>query len=99
MADYGSAGRENQTRVRPASNTVQAMAKATVRLEKEERQILERLAPKFGGKEATVREALQRLAADHDRREAVNTFFEEWEAESEPLSPDEVAEIAKRCGL
>ena len=46
-----------------------------------------------------VREALQRLAAGHDRREAVNTSFEEWEAESEPLSPDEAAAIAKRCGL
>ena len=70
-----------------------------MRLEKADRQILERLAPKFGGRAATVREALQRLAADHDRREAVDAFFEEWEAESGPLSPDEVAAIAKRCGL
>lgn len=82
-----------------ASNTFDDMARATVRLEKEERQILERLAPQFGGEAATIREALQRLADDHDRREAVNAFFEEWEAESEPLSPDEVAAIAKRCGL
>ena len=75
------------------------MVKATVRLDAQDQQLLERLAPVFGGRAATVREALQRLAADHDRREAVEAFFEEWEAESEPLSPDEVAAIAKRCGL
>lgn len=75
------------------------MIKARVRLGQEERQILERLAPKFGGREAMVREALQKLAADHDRGEALNAFFEEWAAESEPLSPDEVDAIAKRCGL
>ena len=75
------------------------MVKATVRLDAEDQQLLERLAPVFGGRAATVREALQRPAADHDRKEALSAFFEEWEAESKPLSPDEVAAIAERCGL
>ena len=75
------------------------MVKATVRLDAQDQQLLERLAPVFGGRAATVREALQRLAADHDRREAVEAFFEKWAAESGPLSPDEVAAIAERCGL
>lgn len=56
-------------------------------------------APEFGGSAATVRYAPKRLAADHDRREAVDAFFEEWQAEPEPMSPDEVAAIAKRHGL
>ena len=75
------------------------MARTTVRLEKEERQILERLAPTFGGKEATVREALQRLAADQDRREALSAFLNEWEAEDGPLSDQEIAAMAERYGL
>ncbi|WP_423919133.1 hypothetical protein [Candidatus Poriferisodalis sp.] len=34
------------------------VAKATVRLKTEDRQLLERLTPKFGGREETLREAL-----------------------------------------
>ncbi|MCY3606851.1 MAG: hypothetical protein OXG57_00260 [Acidimicrobiaceae bacterium] len=75
------------------------MAKATVRLGRAERQILERLAPKFGGREAMVREALQRLAADEDRKEALEAFFAEWAQESGPPDPDAVAAMAERYGL
>ena len=75
------------------------MLKATVRLDAEDRQLLERLAPESGGREATVREALRRLAADHDRKQALSDFFEEWDAEAGPVSPDEVAAMAKRHGL
>lgn len=80
-------------------NTVEPMAKTTVRLEKEDCQLLERLAPKFGGREATVREALHRLAADHDRKEAFDAFLKAWDEEDGPLSEEEIAAVAKRCGL
>ena len=56
--------------------------KATVWLAKEDRRLLERLAPKFGGRAATVREALRRLAADHDRKEAFDAFTQAREGES-----------------
>lgn len=75
------------------------MVKARVRLGNEERQILERLAPKFGGRSATVREALQRLAADQDRTEALDAFLAEWAQESGPPDADEVAAMAERYGL
>lgn len=75
------------------------MVKARVRLGQEERQILERLAPKFGGREAMVREALQRLAGDQDRKEALEAFLAEWAQESGPPDADEVAAMAERYGL
>lgn len=58
------------------------MARRTVRLDDEGRQILERLAPRFGGRAATVREALRRLAADHDRKEAFGAFTQAREGDS-----------------
>ena len=82
-----------------ASNTVEAMAKATVRLDDEDCQLLERLAPKFGGRSATVHEALQRLADDQDRKEALDAFLAEWAQESGPPHADEVAAMAERYGL
>ncbi len=81
------------------SNTVDGMAKATVRLTDEDRQLLERLAPEFGGKTATVREALQRLAAEHDRRVAFDAFLKAWDDEDGPLSNEEISAVAQRCGL
>ena len=61
--------------------------------------LLARLAPKFGGKAATVHEALQRLAADQDRKEALSTFLAEWAAEDGPVTEKEVSAMAKCYGL
>ena len=82
-----------------ASNTVGAMAKTAVRLDDEHRQLLERLAPAFGGATATVREALCRLAADQDRREALDDFLAEWARESGPPDEAAVAAMAERYSL
>ncbi len=73
--------------------------RARVRLDEETRTLLERIAPELGGREATVREALHRLAADHDRKQALSDFLEAWDTEAGPLSPDEVSALAERCGL
>ncbi|MDE0321621.1 MAG: hypothetical protein OXH86_20620 [Acidimicrobiaceae bacterium] len=75
------------------------MAKAAVWLPKEDRQLLERLAPKFGGRQEALREALQRLAADEDRKESFDAFLQAWEEEDGPLSNEETTAVAKRCGL
>ena len=91
--------REIQATGRTAPNTVETVAKTTVRLDDEQRQLLERLAPKFGGQAATIREALQRLAADQDRQESFDAFLQAWEEEDGPLSNEEIAAVAKRCGL
>ena len=92
-------GREIQATARQAPNTVGSVMGARVRLDKETRLLLERIAPEFGGREATVGEALRRLAADHDRKQALSDFLEAWEAEAGPLSPDEVSALAERHGL
>ncbi len=70
-----------------------------MRLDNETRLLLERMAPEFGGRAATAGEALWRLAADHDRKQALSDFLEAWEAEAGPLSPDEVSALAERHGL
>lgn len=75
------------------------MAKAAVWLPKEDRQLLERLAPKFGGRQEILREALQRLAADQDRKESFDAFLQAWEEEDGPVSDEEIAAVAERCGL
>lgn len=80
-------------------NTVGGVMRARVRLDKETRRLLERIAPEFGGREATVGEALRRLAADHDRKQAVRAFFDEWEAAEGPLSEEEVSAMGERHGL
>ena len=81
------------------SNKVGRMAKATVRLDDEDCRLLDRLPPEFGGKAATVREALQRLAADQDRKEALSALLAEWALESGPPDEDAVAAMAERYGL
>ena len=68
-------------------------------IRKESRQLLDRLVPVFGSREAALREALHRLADEEDRKEAVDAFFAAWEAAEEPLSTDEVSALAERCGL
>lgn len=75
------------------------MIRARVRLDEETRLLLERIAPEFGGRAATVRGALRRLATDHDRKEAVRAFFDEWEATEGPLSEEEVSAMGERHGL
>ncbi len=79
--------------------TFGGVTKATVRLDDEDCRLLERLAPKFGGRAATVREALHRLAADQDRKEALSAFLAEWAQESGPPDEDKVAAMAERYGL
>ena len=60
---------------------------------------LDTLAPEFGGKSGAVRHALRLLAADRQRRDALNAFLEAWNAEAGPLDEDAVAAMAKRYGL
>ena len=78
---------------------VALMGTMTVRLDDEDGQLLDRLAPEFGGKSSAIRHALRLLAADRKRRDALNAFLEAWNAEAGPLDEDAVAAMAKRYGL
>ena len=80
-------------------NTVAGMARRSVWLGKETCQLLERLAPAFGSREAALREALHRLTAEEDRKEAVDAFFAALQTADVPLSNEEVSALAERCGL
>ena len=75
------------------------MLKAIVWLNAEDRQRLERLAPVFGGRKAALHEALRRLADEEDRKEAFDAFLKAWDEEDGPLTDEEIAAVATRCGL
>ena len=71
----------------------------TVRLNAEDRQILNMLAPLFGGKSNAIRQGLRSLAAQRERRLSLDSFLEGWEAEAGPVDEEAVAAMARRYGL
>ncbi len=75
------------------------MGRARVRLDDEDGQILDRLAPESGGRSGAIRQALRFLAADRERRDALSNFVEAWNAEASPFDEDTVAAMAQRYGL
>ena len=78
---------------------LKGMRMTTVRLNVEDRQILDMLAPLFGGKSSAIRQALRSLAAEQERHLALECFLEDWEAEAGPVDEEAVAAIARRYGL
>lgn len=75
------------------------MSTTTVRLNAEDREILDELAPRFGGKSNAIRHALRSLAADRRRHLALESFLDGWNAEAGPLDEEAVAAMARRYGL
>ena len=75
------------------------MTTTTVRLDDEDEQLLDRLAPEFGGRSSAIRQALRFLAADRERRDALSSFVEAWNSEAGPVDEDAVAAMAERYGL
>jgi predicted transcriptional regulator len=75
------------------------MSTTTVRLNTEDRQILDNLAPLFGGKSNAIRQALRSLASDTERQLALDSFLEGWEAEAGPVDEEAVVAMARRYGL
>ena len=75
------------------------MSMTTVRLNVEDRQILDMLAQLFGGKSNAIRQALRTLAAEQERHLALESFLDDWEAKAGPVDEEAVAAIARRYGL
>ena len=69
---------------------------ATVRLDDEDRALLDELASEFGGRSAAIKQGLAMLAEEHQRRRALAAFMAEWVAESGPPDPDGVAAMTER---
>ena len=75
------------------------MSTTSVRLNAEDREILDELAPLFGGKSNAIRHALRSLAADRRRQLALESFLDAWNAEEGPVDEEAVAAMARRYGL
>lgn len=75
------------------------MSTTTVRLNTEDMQILDKLAPLFGGKSNAIRQALRSMASDRERHLALESFLEDWEVEAGPVDEGSVAAMARRYGL
>ena len=75
------------------------MSTTTVRLDDEDRALLDMLAPEYGGRSSAIRQALRKLAADRQRQEALTSFLTEWERDEGPIDEAQVAEMADRYGL
>ncbi|WP_419864287.1 hypothetical protein [Candidatus Poriferisodalis sp.] len=68
----------------------------TVRLNDEERALLDELAAVYGGRSGAIKHGLQMLAQDRNRRLALADFMDAWSAESGPPDPEGVAAMRKR---
>ena len=68
----------------------------TVRLNDEERALLDELASEFGGRSGAIKQGIQMLAQEHRRRRALESFMDEWSAESGAPDPDGVAAMRER---
>ena len=67
-----------------------------MRLNDEERALLDELASEFGGRSGAIKQGIQMLAQEHRRRRALERFMDEWSAESGAPDPDGVAAMRER---
>jgi Arc/MetJ-type ribon-helix-helix transcriptional regulator len=65
-------------------------ATTTVRLDAEDRAILDKAAERYGSRSAALRAALRFLDEDCKRREAMREYLEMVEAEDGPIDPEGV---------
>jgi len=75
------------------------MSTTTVRLAKDDEQILDRLAAAYGGRSNAIRQALHALSADLDRHAALEDFLAAWEEQAGPIDDEAVDAMAQRLGL
>lgn len=75
------------------------MSTTTVRLDDEDEALLDMLAPEYGGRSSAIREAIRRLGADRRRRDALESFLEEWEAGTGAVDDDDVVAMIERYEL
>ena len=75
------------------------MGMMTIHLEDDDERFLDESAGEFGGRENTVLHTLRLLAAEQRRKEALNSFLEDWSIEAGPPDAEAVAAMAERYGL
>ena len=67
-----------------------------MRLNDEERALLDELASEFGGRSGAIKQGIQMLAQEHRRRRALDRFMDVWVSETGPADPDGVAAMRER---
>ena len=67
----------------------------TVRLNDEERALLDELASEFGGWSGAIKQGIAMLAQEHRRRRALDRFKDDWVAETGPAG---VVRLVQRRG-
>ena len=75
------------------------MSTTSVRLSQDDENLLDELAPTFGGRSNTIRRALRLLSAEVKRHEALEEFLAAWDMEADPLDAAPVSAMAERYGL
>ena len=75
------------------------MSTTTVRLDEHDEQILDELAPAYGGRSNAIRQALRRLSAEVERQQSLEDFLDDWQRAEGPVDEAEVDAIKQRFGL
>ena len=75
------------------------MRTTTVRLDEHDEQILDELAPAYGGRSNAIRQALRRLSAEVDRQQSLEAFLADWQRAEGPVDEAAVEAIAHCFGL
>jgi Arc/MetJ-type ribon-helix-helix transcriptional regulator len=71
----------------------------TVRLHKEDKQLLDKLALSFGGRSNAIRLALRNLGQDFDRNEALGAFLADWQNDAGEVNEADVDAMTRRYKL
>lgn len=73
-----------------------ASATTTVRLNADERELLDDLAREFGSQSKVIKQGIRVLSEQRQRQRAIQGFMDDWVAESGQPDPDGVASMAER---
>ena len=74
------------------------MATTTIRLDDDDRRVLDALAERHGGRSAAMRKGLRLLQAEDQRRAVLAELVAEWEVESGRFTEAELNAVAARYG-
>jgi Arc/MetJ-type ribon-helix-helix transcriptional regulator len=75
------------------------MGTTTVQLDRDDEDLLNKLAVSFGGRSNAIRAALRSLAEDQARQKALGTLLAEWELNAGPVAGSQVDAMGRRDDL
>jgi predicted transcriptional regulator len=75
------------------------MSTTTVRLDDEDKALLDMLAPEYGGRSSAIRQALRNLAAERRRSDALHAFLADLDSHDGPVDDEDITAMVDRYGL